>query len=84
MQAAHDHQTPAPALVAIASPREPDVSRYLQITPAGVAAWVEDPAAATAFASMREATRMALRLPGTLRAFGLPQRSELAAMRGLH
>lgn len=47
--------------------------RYLLVTPAGAPDWVADPAAATPFASMREATRMALRLPSSLRAFGLPR-----------
>lgn len=45
---------------------------YLQLTPAGAQVWVSDPGAATAFASMREATRMAMRLPAALRAFSLP------------
>jgi hypothetical protein len=54
-----------------------DGERYLLITPAGSAAWIEQPEAATAFASMREATRMAARLPSVLRAFSLPQTVEL-------
>jgi hypothetical protein len=49
-----------------------DAQRYLQLTGAGPANWTSDPLAATAFESMREATRAALRLPGALRAFGLP------------
>lgn len=57
--------------------------RYLLITPAGAANWIEDPARATTFASMREAARVALRLPARLRAFGLPREPELA-VRSLH
>jgi len=45
---------------------------YLQLTPAGATVWVADPQAATPFASMREATRMAMRLPASLRASSLP------------
>jgi hypothetical protein len=46
--------------------------RFLHVTDAGVFEWVGDPEAATPFASMREATRMALRLPSGQRAFGVP------------
>jgi hypothetical protein len=45
----------------------------------GALQWVADPAKATAFASMREAARMALRLPAAVRAFGLPRDVELHA-----
>lgn len=47
-------------------------SRYLQITPAGALQWVSAPEAATPFESMREAMRMATRLPAAQRAFGIP------------
>lgn len=56
-------------------------NRYLLVTPEGRFAWVDDPDLATAFASMREATRMAMRLPSTERAFGLPRDPELALAR---
>ena len=71
---------PKRAIVAKTMRREAarEADRYLLITPAGAAAWVDDPATATPFSSMREATRMALRLPATLRAFGLPREPELA------
>lgn len=46
--------------------------RYLQITAAGRLEWVADPDAATPFPSMRDATRMAMRLPAGQRAFGIP------------
>jgi hypothetical protein len=46
--------------------------RYLHVTDRGAFEWVADPDEATPFASMREATRMALRLPAGQRAFGVP------------
>lgn len=45
---------------------------YLVVDPNGVAQWIDDPERATAFDSMREAARMALRLPAALKAFGVP------------
>jgi hypothetical protein len=60
-----------PALVSRASLWGSDQPSYLQLTPAGQPAWTHDAAAATAFPSMREATRAALRLPSSLRAFSL-------------
>jgi hypothetical protein len=66
-----------PALVA-KTDLEKDAESYLLVMPAGRAIWVEDPVNATAFASMREATRMATRLPAALRAYGLPREAELA------
>lgn len=52
--------------------------QYLRLTDEGLPFWTEDPSGATAFESMREATRAALRLPATLRAFGLPSPGERA------
>lgn len=52
--------------------------RYLLVQPAGQPAWVDSPEQATPFASMREAMRMAMRLPAGLRAYGLPRNLELA------
>jgi hypothetical protein len=60
-----------PALVARAS-AGPNGASYLHLLPTGRAEWTSDAAAATVFASMREATRTAMRLPSALRAFGLP------------
>lgn len=69
--------TPA---VVVRPPRGPsDPGQYLILTPMGAAHWTADPRAATAFESMREATRAALRLPGAVRAFGLPLHAELGA-----
>lgn len=56
-----------------------EAAKYLQVDADGVLQWVADPAKATAFASMREAARMALRLPAAMRAFGLPRDIELHA-----
>lgn len=59
-----------PALVArtdIASHAE----QFLQLMD-GETRWTGDPRAATSFASMREAIRMASRLPAGNRAYGLP------------
>lgn len=69
---------PTAALVAKGDGAEIRKSRYLCMGPEGAAIWVEDPAGATIFPSMREATRAALRLPANLRAYGLPRSSELS------
>lgn len=45
---------------------------YLCVTEAGDQVWVENPAEAAAFPTMRDATRHALRLPAAVRAFALP------------
>lgn len=50
---------------------------YLWVNPNGAMLWVPNPAEATAFSSMREAARMALRLPASERAFGLPREVEV-------
>ncbi|MDE2488592.1 MAG: hypothetical protein KGO51_14455 [Alphaproteobacteria bacterium] len=60
-----------PALVSRATVRSGDEPTYLQLTPGGQAAWTLDAAAATAFPSMREATRAAMRLPSSIKAFSL-------------
>lgn len=67
-----------PALVAKTGLRKDAADTYLFVTPLGQTVWVDDPEAATAFASMREATRAAMRLPATLRAYGLPREPEVA------
>jgi hypothetical protein len=73
-----------PAVVSRAPEGPGGVARYLQVNSAGTAVWTRDPNAATAFASMREATRAATRLPGSLRAFGLPMRSEPSLRETVH
>jgi hypothetical protein len=64
------------ALVARAEARPGAAPSYLRLLETGAADWTSDPASATTFASMREAARMALRLPAALRAFGLPRPAE--------
>ena len=64
---------PHPALVS--RPGAP--TSYLMLTPAGQPDWTLDPAAATSFASMREAARAALRLPSSVKAYGLPLEAEI-------
>jgi hypothetical protein len=60
-----------PAIVSKAGPSAAAPNEYLMLDDKGVPRWVNDPEAATTFSSMRDATRMALRLPGAMRAFGL-------------
>jgi hypothetical protein len=69
-----------PAIVA-RTPIRADEPCYLQWPTTGSPNWVADPLAATAFPSMREATRAATRLPSSLRAFGLPREPERASRR---
>ena len=57
--------------------------RYLVVAN-GRYEWTNDPSKATAFASMREAARMAVQLPATLRAFGLLRDIEVDAHRTVH
>jgi len=47
-------------------------AQYLQLSPDGGVLWVLDPLNATPFPSMRDAARMAVRLPARRRAFALP------------
>lgn len=70
-----------PSLVATHPNGEAGGARYLLIPSDGDPRWVADPEQATAFASMREATRMALRLPAGLRPFGMPRDIEINARR---
>lgn len=70
-----------PSVVATNPPGDPAQARYLLIPSGGQTLWVDDPAQATAFASMREATRMAMRLPASLRSFGMPRDVEISARR---
>lgn len=59
------------ALVSKSGFTEAAPAEYLQLSDAGAMSWVRDPLAATAFPTMRDATRMAMRLPARLRAYGL-------------
>ncbi len=64
--------TNPPAAVVARNDRVMHHERYLYVTAEGRPAWVDDPAIATAFASLREATRAASRLPAVAQAYGLP------------
>ena len=83
------HHSPA-AIVSKAPVRRSDIDVYLRVDASGAPTWVDEPEAATAFATMREATRAALRLPGALRAFALPRdvecvvHADSASQRDLH
>lgn len=76
--------SPRPALVSRAPARPWEAPQYLKLSAEGPADWTLDLEAATAFESMRAATRAALRLPGSVRAFGLPLKSELLSRGDLH
>src|ERR1700687_583668 len=65
---------------AIVARRERDSKasdRYLQLSCDGPPRWTCDPEAATAFESMREASRAAARLPASACAFSMPREVEL-------
>lgn len=66
---------PMPAVIS----RPGAQAAYLLLSDTGAADWTSDPRQATAFPSMREAARMALRLPANLRAYGLPRETEITA-----
>ena len=57
---------------------------YLQLGAEGSLGWTRDPDAATTFPSMREAARMAFRLPSEFKAYGLPREVEVDVARSVH
>jgi len=61
-----------PALVSRAGNGAGAPDQYLLLASDGATRWTTDLATATAFESMREATRAAMRLPSAIRAFGVP------------
>ncbi len=73
MQAVAASATVHPAIVTGREMYPQSHESYLVLKPGGAVDWIDDPEQATAFASMREAARMATRLPSGLRAFGLPR-----------
>jgi hypothetical protein len=75
MSAAFAPHQPMPAVIS----RPGATVSYLLLSEAGPPDWTADPRRATIFASLREATRMALRLPSSLRAYGLPCGAEMMA-----
>lgn len=64
-----------PAFVARIADYAADGPAYLRLSEDGSTEWVACQSDATPFASMREATRHATRLPARLRAFGIPRRN---------
>jgi len=70
-----------PALVSRRDAGAADLASYLVLSAEGQHAWTSDPQLATAFISMREATRMAFRLPANLRAYGLPVTVQMSLSR---
>jgi hypothetical protein len=76
--------TVSPALISRTTTRPEDPGQYLLITPDGAAHWTQDPRAATAFVSMKEAIREASHLPASIRAFSLPLDVELLALAELN
>lgn len=63
-----------PAFVARIADYTADGPVYLRLGEDGAIDWASSQTEATAFPSMREATRHATRLPARLRAFGVPRR----------
>lgn len=66
--------TTLPAFVARIADYAADGPAYLRLAADGAMEWVARKCDATPFISMREATRLATRLPAALRAFGVPRR----------
>ena len=79
-----NRDTFATALVSRATGAAVFGDRYLVLTAPGRYDWTADPRQATPFPSMREAARMALKLPSSLRAFGLLRDIEVDAHRTVH
>ena len=66
------------ATALVTRPQTPaQTSGYLVLSSEGAPSWVSEPEAATSFPSMREAMRAAMRLPSTIKAYGLPRAPEL-------
>lgn len=76
--------TQRPAVVTRTSGGVIGSDQYLSLVGDGLPVWTDDLALATAFNSMREATRAALRLPGSIRAFALPLEVERTPHGRLH
>jgi len=66
-----------PAIVSRRGERADESACYLALSADGQPSWTSDPQHATTFVSMREAARMAFRLPANLRAYGLPLSVEM-------
>ncbi|MFO1015904.1 MAG: hypothetical protein U1E50_19295 [Caulobacteraceae bacterium] len=70
---------PAHRALVARNDRVHDHELYLLMTPEGRPAWVNDPETATPFETLREATRMATRLPASAQAYGVPLDAQLMA-----
>jgi hypothetical protein len=79
MSAAVTPHQPMPALISRTAGPPGAPASYLLLSDGGAPDWTPDPRRATTFPSMREAARMALRLPANLRAYGLPRDAEMTA-----
>ena len=78
------HSASVRAVVARSDALHKAKAQFLQFSPDGAARWIDDPGDATAFESMREATRAAIRLPAALRAFSMPRPADSHARAGMH
>jgi hypothetical protein len=76
--------TPHAAIVSRQSAYPKPGELFLRLDARGAPVWTDDPGAATAFESMREAARAALRLPAALRAYGLPFHIDIPDGQSLH
>ena len=74
---------PVQSVSVVTRPATAGGQMYLQVTPQG-AAWTPDPHLASAFDSMREATRAAFRLPSDVKAFSMPLAVERDAFATRH
>jgi hypothetical protein len=75
----------APMAVVCRAPHFRESSdQYLVLTENGQPKWASGPRVATPFQSMREAARVALRLPACEKAYGLPRDSEITLRGQLH
>jgi hypothetical protein len=66
------------ASIALVARNNSDALEYLVET-SGRPLWASTPGTAARFATIRDATRAALRLPGSLRAFALPMEASSQA-----
>ena len=73
-----------PAVIARLPVRPGALNDFLVLGPRGAKAWTPDPAAATTFDCMREANRVATRLPASAGAFSLLLTSLLVRRGDVH
>ena len=78
------NHTPHPAIVSRQGSSAAGQGQYLLLIETGAPRWTDDPEHATAFESMREAMRAAIRLPSGLRAYAAPLQAERLMRQDLH